>query len=114
MYSTDGRNRLQCLDARADYFLPLNADVQPNPALPLAVFDYAHPAYDEAAFAAQARMDDIQGRGGYWYAGAWLGWGFHEDGLKSGLRVAEALDARPAWARDLGASLNREFDVAAE
>ncbi|MEM7545756.1 MAG: FAD-dependent oxidoreductase [Pseudomonadota bacterium] len=107
-------NRLQGLPADQDFFVTLNADRDPDPALTHGVWDYDHPAYDEAAFAAQARMDEIQGRGGYWYAGAWLGWGFHEDGLKSGLRVAEALDARPDWARDLGASLVREFDVAAE
>lgn len=107
-------NRLQGLDTKHDYIVTLNADREPDPALTHAAFDYAHPAYDEAAFAAQAQMDEIQGRGGYWYAGAWLGWGFHEDGLKTGLRVAEALDARPTWARDLGPSLAREFDVAAE
>ncbi|MEO0362888.1 MAG: hypothetical protein AAF322_17330, partial [Pseudomonadota bacterium] len=107
-------NRLQSLPTRHDFFVTLNASREPDPALTHAEFDYAHPAYDEAAFAAQARMDDIQGRGGYWYAGAWLGWGFHEDAVRTGLRVAEALDARPDWARDLGPSLLREFDLAAE
>lgn len=107
-------NRLQGLSVKENYFVTLNGAREPDPALTVAAFDYAHPCYDEAAFAAQARMDEIQGRGGYWYAGAWLGWGFHEDAVKSGLRVAEALDARPVWARDLGPSLTREFDVAAE
>lgn len=107
-------NRLQGLATSHDFFVTLNGWREPDPDLTLAAFDYAHPRYDEAAFAAQARMDDIQGRRGYWYAGAWLGWGFHEDAVRSGLRVAEALDARPAWARDLGPSLTRAFDVAAE
>jgi predicted NAD/FAD-binding protein len=107
-------NRLQGLETKHDFFVTLNADREPDPELTHAAFDYAHPAYDQAAFTAQAQMDNIQGRGGYWYAGAWLGWGFHEDGLKAGLRVAEALDARPEWARDLGPSLTRTFDVAAE
>ncbi|MFV0473273.1 MAG: NAD(P)/FAD-dependent oxidoreductase [Pikeienuella sp.] len=107
-------NRLQNLPTRHDLFVTLNGRRDPDPALTIAEIDYAHPAYDEAAFAAQARMDEIQGRGGYWYAGAWLGWGFHEDALKSGLRVAEALEARPGWARDLGPSLAREHDMAAE
>lgn len=107
-------NRLQSLPARHDLFVTLNGRRQPAPEKTHAVFDYAHPLYDEAAFAAQARMDEIQGKGGYWYAGAWLGWGFHEDALKSGLRVAEALEARPAWARDLGPSLRRDYDLAAE
>ena len=107
-------NRLQGLPTHDDVFVTLNAHRTPDPALTLAEFDYAHPRYDEAAFAAQARMDDIQGRGGYWYAGAWLGWGFHEDAVKTGLRVAEALDARPDWARDLGPALRREYELAAE
>ncbi len=107
-------NRLQSLPTEHQFFVTLNADHAPDPALTHAAFDYAHPAFDQAAFTAQAQMDDIQGRGGYWYAGAWLGWGFHEDGLKSGLRVAEALDARPDWARNLGPAISREFDMAAE
>ncbi|MEX2518561.1 MAG: FAD-dependent oxidoreductase [Paracoccaceae bacterium] len=107
-------NRLQNLPTQRDLFVTLNGLREPDTALTHAVFDYQHPVYDEAAFAAQARMDEIQGLGGYWYAGAWLGWGFHEDALRTGLRVAEALDARPAWARDLGPSLTRGFDVAAE
>lgn len=107
-------NRLQSLPTSHDFFVTLNGWKEPDPELTHAAFDYAHPCYDEAAFAAQARMDEIQGRRGYWYAGAWLGWGFHEDAVKSGLRVAEALDARPGWARDLGPSLVREFDMAAE
>ena len=107
-------NRLQSLPTKDDVFVTLNAHQEPDPALKIAEYDYAHPCYDEAAFAAQARMDDIQGRGGYWYAGAWLGWGFHEDAAKTGLRVAEALDARPDWARDLGPALRREYELAAE
>ena len=107
-------NRLQGLPAQTDLFVTLNGHREPDPRHTHAVIDYAHPLYDEAAFAAQARMDEIQGQGGYWYAGAWLGWGFHEDALRTGLRVAEALDARPAWARDLGPSLVRDYDLAAE
>ena len=42
-------------------------------------------------------MDEIQGNGGVWYAGAWLGYGFHEDGLVAGLRVAKALGVEPEW-----------------
>lgn len=107
-------NRLQSLPTSEDIIVTLNAQQDPAPELKIAEFNYAHPLYDEAAFSAQARMDDIQGRGGYWYAGAWLGWGFHEDAAKSGLRVAEALDARPSWAKDLGPALKREYELAAE
>lgn len=98
-------NRLQSLPEEHDLFVTMNAQTRPDPALTIAEFNYEHPYFDRASFAAQARVDDIQGRGGVWYAGAWLGWGFHEDGLKSGLRVAEALGARPDWAKDCGAPL---------
>lgn len=98
-------NRLQSLPITRDLFVTMNAQTRPDPALTIAEFDYEHPYFDRASFAAQAQVDTIQGRGGVWYAGAWLGWGFHEDGLKSGLRVAEALGARPHWAKNLGAPL---------
>ena len=89
-------NRLQNLDPARPLFVSLNPPQDPDPELTFARFNYAHPLYDQAAFGAQERMDAVQGRGGVWHAGAWLGWGFHEDALKAGLRVADALGARPA------------------
>ncbi len=94
-------NRLQGLASPAPLFVSLNPGREPDPALVHASFDYAHPVLDAAAFAGQRAIGAIQGRGGVWYAGAWLGYGFHEDGLRSGLAAAAALGARPAWARDL-------------
>ncbi len=98
-------NRLQNLDPAAPLFVTLNPHIEPDPALVHAEFAYGHPLYDAGAFATQAAVDAIQGRGGVWHAGAWLGWGFHEDGLRAGLRVAAALGGRPAWAVDIGAPL---------
>ena len=57
-------------------------------------YDYAHPVFDAAAIAAQALVPDLQGKGHVYYAGAWTGYGFHEDGLKSGVAAAQALLAR--------------------
>ncbi|MNU06610.1 hypothetical protein D3C72_2518640 [compost metagenome] len=57
----------------------------------LASFDYAHPVFDQRAVSAQARLPALQGEGNVWYAGAWTGYGFHEDGLQSGLQAAAAL-----------------------
>jgi predicted NAD/FAD-binding protein len=55
-----------------------------------------HPQYNAAAFAAQKRLGEIQGRRHTWFCGAWTGYGFHEDGL-SGLAVAEALGGVTPW-----------------
>ncbi|MEM7268375.1 MAG: FAD-dependent oxidoreductase [Pseudomonadota bacterium] len=97
-------NRLQGLEG-PDLFVTLNAERRPREVLTFARYSYDHPFFDQATFEAQTRLDDIQGRGGVWYAGAWTGWGFHEDGLKSGLRVAEALGSRPNWAAETGEPL---------
>jgi hypothetical protein len=98
-------NRLQAIPRHRPLFVSLNPRAEIDPALTHAAFDYAHPFYDDATFQAQEEMDGIQGRGGVWYAGAWLGYGFHEDGLRAGLRVAEALGARPVWAAHTGAPM---------
>ncbi len=69
----------------------------------LAEFDYSHPVFDLAAIAAQKRVPELQGRQHTWYCGAWTGYGFHEDGLKSGLAVAEELLAHTVAARKAAA-----------
>ena len=55
------------------------------------VFDYAHPVFDLAAIEAQKRMPALQGKQHTYFCGAWMGYGFHEDGLKSGLDVLKRL-----------------------
>ncbi|MEM9782413.1 MAG: FAD-dependent oxidoreductase [Pseudomonadota bacterium] len=107
-------NRLQRIRDDRLLVVSLNPTIEPDPALVHADVSWAHPLYDEAAFEAQRLMDGVQGRGGLWYAGAWLGYGFHEDGLRAGLRVAEALGARPVWARDTGQPLVPPLTAAAE
>lgn len=107
-------NRLQGIREDRPLFVSLNPTRAPDPALTHAEFDYDHPLFDRASFNGQKAIDGVQGRGGIWFAGAWLGYGFHEDGLRSGLRVAEALGARPAWAKDTGASLSPPVLHAAE
>ncbi|MEO0999086.1 MAG: FAD-dependent oxidoreductase [Pseudomonadota bacterium] len=91
-------NRLQGIRRDLPLFVSLNPGREPDPATVLGEWSYAHPYFDHAAFAGQRDIEAIQGRGGVWYAGAWLGYGFHEDGLRSGLRVAAALGATPDWA----------------
>jgi uncharacterized protein len=81
-------NKLMSLPARDTWCVTLNRDERIANAAVEQRFVYEHPVYTEAAIAAQARQDDIQGVNRTFFAGAWLGYGFHEDGVKSGLAVA--------------------------
>jgi len=87
-------NKLQPLPFSTPVFVSLNPFVEPHAESVLAEFEYAHPIFDQGAIAAQRRLAEVQGRRGVWFAGAWTGYGFHEDGLKSGLAAAEALRAQ--------------------
>jgi len=95
-YVTYWMNNLQSLTTDEPLFVTLNGPA-PEASRVIAEFDYAHPQFDTAALAAQGRFGRIQGRGGVWHAGAWLGYGFHEDGLTSGLKVALALGGKVDW-----------------
>jgi predicted NAD/FAD-binding protein len=96
-------NKLQPLPFKSPVMVSLNPLIEPRAEHVIAEFDYAHPVFDRAAIAAQKRLADVQGRRRVWFAGAWTGYGFHEDGLKSGLAVAEALRALGRQAERLAA-----------
>ncbi|MFA9218003.1 MAG: NAD(P)/FAD-dependent oxidoreductase [Sphingomonadaceae bacterium] len=84
-------NMLQPLPFTTPVLVSLNPVQEPAQDKVLAEFDYAHPVFDGAAIAAQGQLGALQGQRNTWFAGAWTGYGFHEDGLKSGLSVAAAL-----------------------
>ena len=86
-------NRLQSLASRHELCVTLNRHDEIDKATVLARFDYAHPVYDAAAVRAQRRRAELQGRGGLFWAGAYWGFGFHEDGARSGLEVARLIGA---------------------
>jgi predicted NAD/FAD-binding protein len=69
----------------------LNPASEPNPQLVQQEIQYSHPVFDMKAIQAQKALPLIQGISSIWYCGAWTGFGFHEDGLRSGELVAEAL-----------------------
>lgn len=96
-------NKLQPLPFTTPLFVSLNPLQEPRAETTLAQIDYAHPVFDARAIEAQRRLPEVQGRRGVWFAGAWTGYGFHEDGLKSGLAVASALTARAAHPQRLAA-----------
>jgi predicted NAD/FAD-binding protein len=60
-------------------------------------FDYAHPVFDQAAIEAQQQLTSIQGVNRTWFCGAWCGYGFHEDGLKSALRILPDFEVEAPW-----------------
>jgi uncharacterized protein len=84
-------NKLQPLPVKTPIIVSLNPIHPPDPAKVLARFDYAHPVFDGPAINAQRQLLSMQGDRNTWFAGAWTGYGFHEDGLKSGLSVAAAI-----------------------
>jgi predicted NAD/FAD-binding protein len=95
-------NKLQRLPFAAPVVVTLNPPVEPAAGSVIAEFDYEHPVFDRGAIEAQGRVASIQGRRGLWFCGAWAGYGFHEDGLKAGLAVANALGARAPWPEEAG------------
>ena len=92
-------NRLQPLPFKRPVIVSLNPVADPRADSIHAQFDYAHPVFDMSAIAAQRRVPELQGERHTWFAGAWTRYGFHEDGLMSGLTVVEGL--RAAWAAPL-------------
>ena len=89
-------NRLQPLPFKTPVVVSLNPVAEPAAHTVQGEFDYAHPVFDAAAIAAQQRLPQLQGVAHTWFAGAWTRYGFHEDGLMSGLAVCAGL--REAWA----------------
>jgi len=90
---TYNMNILQGLDAPETFCVTLNDTASINPHRILGRFNYAHPQFTLAGMQAQQRWADINGRHNTWFCGAYWQNGFHEDGLSSGLRVAENLCA---------------------
>ena len=87
-------NQLQGLETDRPLCVTLNRTEEINPADILGIYSYHHPIYDLAAFAAQSRWEEINGVNHTWYVGAWWGYGFHEDAMRSAQRVLDAFDTR--------------------
>lgn len=88
---TYNMNILQGLDAPETFCVSLNPGIAINPARIIKRMIYHHPVYTPEGIAAQRRHAEISGAHRTYFAGAYWGYGFHEDGVKSGLRVAEQI-----------------------
>lgn len=84
-------NKLQPLPWQQAVMVSLNPVRAIDPQKVLQTIAYAHPVFDLRAVAAQKRMPQLQGQNNCYFAGAWMGYGFHEDGLKAGLSASVKL-----------------------
>lgn len=84
-------NILQGIDSPAPFIVSLNQRSQIDPAKIFAIMQYHHPVYDHAMVRAQSRRHEIQGKRRSWFCGAYWGFGFHEDGFRSGHEAAEGI-----------------------
>ena len=96
-------NKLQSIDNAYPLFETLNPHREPDPALVHGSYSYDHPMFDERAVLAQGRLANIQGTGDLFYAGAWTGHGFHEDGLKSAIAITRTMGFDVPWDTDVAA-----------
>lgn len=81
-----------------DVLVTLNPLTPPHPSTVQGEWEYEHPLYTPEAIHAQSRLVEIQNKRGITFAGAWTGYGFHEDGFTSGLRAAvDSLGAEVPW-----------------
>lgn len=84
-------NRLQALETDTQFFVTLNRTAAIDPDAMIRVIDYAHPVYTREGMRAQRRWAEVSGVERTHYAGAYWAWGFHEDGVQSGLRAARSV-----------------------
>ena len=84
-------NRLQRLDSQHSICVTLNRTDEIDSAKVHRVIEYHHPVFDHAALGAQLRWAEVNGVRRTWYCGAWWGYGFHEDGAASAVRVVDSI-----------------------
>ena len=88
-------NILQGIRSDTTFCVTLNATETIDEAKIIDVFNYSHPVFSLDSVAAVKRIESFNGLNRTWFAGAWMGNGFHEDGVLSGRRVAEAINRLP-------------------
>ncbi|MDY0136797.1 MAG: NAD(P)-binding protein [Thiomicrospira sp.] len=90
-------NTLQPLNTQRDIFVTLNPVRPPAPDQVIEKIDYQHPVFNQAAINAQTQLHELQGYKNCWFAGAYCGYGFHEDGLASAVYLAKRWRLALPW-----------------
>ncbi len=90
-------NLLQGIDENYPLFVSLNSNHKIDKNKIFAQFEYEHPIFDEEAVAAQKEFDKIQGLENLYFCGAYLRYGFHEDGLLSAINISNKLGIKTPW-----------------
>lgn len=97
-------NRLQPLPFKSPVIVTMNPLVPPDPATVIQTISYDHPVFLAESAEAKRALRRLQGKDRLWFAGAWTRYGFHEDGLMSGIAVARALGASVPWPTNVPAA----------
>ena len=84
-------NKLQNLKTDKDYFLTLNPITELDKKKIIKKVEFTHPFYDIKTIKAQKHLSELQGVNNSWFCGSYFGYGFHEDGLNSGIEVSNKL-----------------------
>ena len=90
-------NELQGINSPKPILLSLNPKILPNPDLIYGQYSYSHPILDNNAINIQKKLSSIQGKNNLWFCGAWTGFGFHEDGVKSAVEIANSHNIDLPW-----------------
>ena len=90
-------NSLQNVSENKNYFVSVNDAGEVDPSKVLWEREYAHPLFDLGSIKAQKQLPQLNENGQVYFCGAYFGYGFHEDGLKSGIDVAEKILGKDVW-----------------
>ncbi|RYH29462.1 hypothetical protein EON65_08375 [archaeon] len=111
VYVTYWLNKLQSISHNKPIFVSLNPSSPPDLTKTFSRIQYAHPQFSLHAVAAQRDVASIQGANNTYFCGAWMGFGFHEDGFRSGLEVAMVISKTPVpWMYKVFEHYNVNFD----
>ena len=84
-------NKLQNLKSKKNYFLTLNPFIPIEDSKIIQKVEFTHPFYDMKTVKTQKYLSELQGANNSWFCGSYFGYGFHEDGLNSGIDISNKL-----------------------